>query len=394
MRIHWFSPLPPAQTEVAAHGVRVLEALHTRAEVVLWTDQEQWGPALTRYGAVRRYHRDEPPAGDDEADDISVYNLGNHAGHHGAIWQASRRRPGIVVLHDLNLQCLFHALFRADEDQAGYRALLQRYHGPDSGRFADQFWQHRLSLEFMEEHFPLVPAAVESALAVVVHTRAGFELLARARRWPVLRADLPYPAGPAPARPVVGGPPYRLIVLGHLGPNRRLESLLLALALCPGRAQFRLDVYGTLCDPDWLPAMIRALALQDLVTFHGFVGAAELEAALAAAHLAINLRFPTMGEASASQLRIWEHALPSLVTGVGWYAEQPPSTAAQVRPECEVADLLGHLRAFLAEPARYAELGANGRRLLEERHAPHRYAEALLDLAGRLLCRRDRHGAA
>ena len=38
--------------------------------------------------------------------------------------------------------------------------------------------------------------------------------------------------------------------------------------------------------------------------------------------LLINLRYPTMGEASLSQLRIWRHALPSMVTQVGWHEEQ------------------------------------------------------------------------
>ena len=62
---------------------------------------------------------------------------------------------------------------------------------------------------------------------------------------------------------------------------------------------------------------VEELRLQDIVTLHGFVPAEALEAALASAHLAINFRFPTMGEASVSQLQIWDHALPSLVTRVG-----------------------------------------------------------------------------
>ncbi|CDH45570.1 hypothetical protein BN874_2590010 [Candidatus Contendobacter odensis Run_B_J11] len=84
-----------------------------------------------------------------------------------------------------------------------------------------------------------------------------------------------------------------------------------------------------------------------------------------------------MGEASGSQLRIWDHALPSLVTRTGWYATLPETTVAFVRPEHEVADIQEHVRQLLANPAHFAHLGHNGRRQLEAQHAPDQYAEAL-----------------
>jgi hypothetical protein len=89
-----------------------------------------------------------------------------------------------------------------------------------------------------------------------------------------------------------------------------------------------------------------------------------------------------MGEASVSQLQIWDHALPSLVTRVGWYAGLPEGTVAWVRPDHEIADIRSHLSAFLADPMRYALVGEQGRRLLETRHTPEAYAQALVDLVG------------
>ena len=114
---------------------------------------------------------------------------------------------------------------------------------------------------------------------------------------------------------------------------------------------------------------------------HGFVDDAALADALADAHLAVNLRYPTIGEASLSQLQIWDHALPSLVSSAGWYAGLPRDTVAFVRPEQERADLQAHLGAFLDDPARFARMGANGRRRLETQHAPDDYARAVVDVA-------------
>jgi glycosyltransferase involved in cell wall biosynthesis len=187
-----------------------------------------------------------------------------------------------------------------------------------------------------------------------------------------------------PGRSRVGrgrGPAYRLIVFGHLTRNRRLASILEALASYPRRDRFHLDIYGTIREAGEVQGQLGALNLRGQVTVHGWVPEATLEAALTAADLALNLRYPTMGEASASQLRIWDHALPSLVTPVGWYASIPEGAVGRVRVANEIADLHMHLDAFLADPEGYSQKGAAGRRILEERHSPAAYVRALLDLA-------------
>jgi glycosyltransferase involved in cell wall biosynthesis len=383
MRLNWFSPLPPARTEIAGHTARLLPALAARAEVVLWTDQADWDPALARFGPVRRYAPGRLPWAELNRGTATVYHIGNDPAFHGAIWEVSRRHPGVVVLHDLHLHHLFGGLFKQAGDFAGYEAALTRYHGPGGARAAAEFWGGRLGADFMAEHFPLTPLALENALGALVHTRPAFERLRRAGCWPVACAPLPYAPKPRPPRRP-GGPPYRLVVFGYLGPNRRLPVLLQALAHFPHRDRFRLDVYGTLWDGELIRGQLRALDLTQQARLHGYVPEERLEAGLAASHLAVNLRYPTMGEASASQLRIWDHALPSLVTPDGWYATIPEDAAAFVRPDQEVADIQAHLAAFLADPARFARMGANGRRILEQWHSPAAHAGAVLDLVERL----------
>jgi hypothetical protein len=95
----------------------------------------------------------------------------------------------------------------------------------------------------------------------------------------------------------------------------------------------------------------------------------------------VNLRYPTMGEASASQLKLWEYALPTLVTQVGWYASLPAETVAFVRPENEIDDIRAHLQDFLKEPERFAEMGRQGWCKLKRDHGPEAYVRSLISLA-------------
>jgi SAM-dependent methyltransferase len=240
----------------------------------------------------------------------------------------------------------------------------------------------------MVERYPLTFLAVENALGVLIHSEEGLDRLKRALPCPVAYAPLPYPtstrshceqSGAASLRGK--GPPYHLVIFGYIYINRRLDAVLEAIAGLPEREKLRLDIYGQIWDSDHVRARIEALGLQALVTLHGFVPEAELDRALAASHLAVNLRHPTMGEASGSQLRIWDHALPSLVTPRGWYGKLPHDVVAFVRPEHEIADIQTHLRAFLANPEWFARMGQRGRHILEEHHTPEIYVQAMVDLA-------------
>lgn len=388
MRINWFSPLPPAMTGVAQYTKHLLPHLAERAEVFVWTDQDEWDSGLERYAEVRHYRPEQMPWPELNRADATFYHLGNNALFHGNIWLVSRRHPGVVVLHDSRLQHFFGGLY-VDRwrDPEGYVARMFEVYGEEGRRAAESLSRRECETEHLAEKFPLTPLALESALGALVHTKDAFDALRRDDRRAVAYAPLPYAARPRPELPHNGrrarrpAPPFRLIVFGHLGRNRRLGALLDALAQLREREQFRLDVYGRLWNQHEVSKHVRALGLGALVTLHGYVSETELDVALARAHLALNLRYPTMGEASLTQLQIWEHGLPSLVTQADGYRDSPAGTVAFVRPGREIADLKRHLRAFLADPQRFAVIGAKGRRALERLHAPQSYARVVTTLA-------------
>ena len=177
--------------------------------------------------------------------------------------------------------------------------------------------------------------------------------------------------------------PYRISLFGFLGPNRRLPVLLRALADFAQRDRFRLDIYGTIEGGEKIHQLICRLGLGDLVTMHGFVHQDELDEALRRTDLVVNLRNPSMGEASASQLHLWQYGLPALVSRAAWYETLPESTVAFVRPDHEAEDIQGHLAGFLEDPEKYRELGRNGRRHVTENHSMESYARSLLEVARR-----------
>ena len=389
MKLNWFSPLPPTPTDIGHFTKRVLPSLVARADVTLWTDQPKWDQTLTQLADVRRYDLGSMPWADLNRADACVYNIGNNPLFHGSIWQVARQHSGIVILHDTCLHHFFDGLYRVQwRDLSGYLELMEFYYGPSGSEDGYAcFTSEARNINEMAEKYPLTELATEHALGVVVHTKPGLEALQRAGVAPLLCLPLPFAADgpPVALRKPLGNDetPHRLILFGYVGRNRRLEAVLQALSDFPQREKFRLDIYGTILDHEkQVRGRIRALGLKNSVTLHGFTREAELDEALAAADLAINLRYPSMGEASGSQLRIWAHALPALVTKTGWYAGLPADTVAFVRPgEHEVIDIQSHLSAFLDEPERFAQMGQAGFQLLRQEHAPTDYVANLLEFA-------------
>ena len=381
LSLNIFSPLPPLHSEIGNHTLGVAAALRDRADVTLWTPQAE-PPELSVDVPVVQY---DPAAVDwprlNRAD-ANIYNIGNNATFHRAIFDVARAAPGIVVLHDTRLQ---HFFARYSEtpgaDRDFYIDSMRRSHGAPALADARRWLAGQETLDTLVDRYPMALAALDPALAAIVHNQSEQAALARQTRVPVFHLPLVFPAGPAPVR---GGPGeiFRLVIFGFLGPNRRLGPVLDAVAGL-GDANVRLDVYGALDDPEPVDAQIAGLGLVGRVQRHGFVPEAELQAALARADLAINLRYPSMGEASASQLRIWDAALPSLVTRTGWYATLPDDAVLFVEPEQEAESLRAQLVAARSDPERLRRVGQRGRAVLERHHAPLLYADGLLDIVGR-----------
>ncbi len=396
MRLNWFSPLPPAKTGIADYSFGILPELSSRADVTLWTDRPGADPQLEKYAKVRHYQPDRIDWVELNRAELSFYNIGNNHLHHAAIWQVSRQSPGIVILHDVRLHDFFESLYRGQwRDEAGYLKQIEKHYGNEGLTIATEFVTARHGdFDLMAQRFPMTGAVLENALGAVVHTQDAAEELAGVNRCPVFYTQLPSAPIIIPKR-TDGRPPgpYRLIIFGHIGRNRRLDAVLEALSQLPQRNRFQLDIYGEIDDAKTLRQRIHTLDLKDTVKVHGYAPAADLDQALSNASLAINLRYPTMGEASASQLRIWEHGLPSMVTRVGWYASLSADAVAHVRPENEVADIRSHLEAFLEDPERFARMGQHGLSLVMREHHPKVYVSAIISLVENACELKSRHAA-
>jgi glycosyltransferase involved in cell wall biosynthesis len=328
MKVAYYSPLPPERSGIANYSALLLPALRRRFEVEV---------ARRRRPMLRK-------------SDVALYHVGNNPQAHGWIVDALRRRPGVVVLHDLVLHHLVAGLTLARGNAAGYIAAMERDGGPEARRLAEDVSAGRARgpWETGPERYPLAGEILDHATGLIVHSRYT-EQGARAegyagRIWRIPLAAAPVPdivAARVDGSPLIGS-------FGHVNPAKRIPQLLRAFArLRERRPQAKLVLAGEVAPGFELEQRVEELGLSDAVVSEGYVDDRRLWALMAACDVIVSLRAPTMGETSAAALQALALGKPLVVSDLGWFAELPDGVARHVPvggPELDVlADALEEL---------------------------------------------------
>ena len=389
--IHWFSPLPPDRTDIGHFTSRILSELSQRANLIVWTNTEDPSEALRQFADLRLMPKGGVAPAELNAADAVFYNLGNHGPFHAAILEQSWRVPGIVILHEADLHGLLaYTWVKRLNRGERYIEEMAQIHG-EAGRKAAVARLAGEDASSILASLPLLSSALKNCLGVVCHSEMA-RCSATSMGVPALRTELPFATSSAPRQTVRSGP-LRIVQFGYLNPYRRTLEILELLAKWPHRQAVRFDIYGQLWDEALVQKRIQDLDLAGLVTIHGFAEESDLNNALAAADLALNLRYPTIGEASGSQMRIWSVSVPSVVPAIGWFAELPDDGVVKISIAHETEELITIFEVMLRDRYCFDDIGHRGRQILEKRHSPASYADTLMHAVNDLPALRRRAGS-
>ena len=384
MSVSWFSPLDPETSEIARYSVQLLPSLEKLTSIEGVYD----GTAA---------HALWPPPHDQQCVEpgvapMPVYHIGNNP-QHLPIYRRSLEEPGLVVLHDLSLVDVARYLSRQLEQPDLWKELMCRQYGEEVRELVNRSEKSVADYNEMVVRYPLFQPFVEGAMGVIVHSQYARDALRQQLDpgTPLVQLNLPAPMPPATVEKNYHTDYLRFVFCGHVGPNRRLVEFMEAWAQLATPERIRLDLFGKINNSRQLLQYAEHFGVADYVTFRGYASDAELEESLHSSDFAINLRWPTMGEASASQLRYWSAALPTLVSDVGWYGELPDDAVCKISVANEAADLQALLESALAEPGRYRQVGLRGWEHLRSAHTAEHYAEQLVALARQLTEHRLAH---
>lgn len=376
------SPLPPVRSGIADYAVDLAAPLAARCDLRLTRLAGQ--PVAPEVG---RAWRPVPAERAGEDGRVPLYQMGNNRYHDGVL-ELALERPGVLVLHDLVLHHLLVDRTLGTGDFAAYRERLAGDHGwVGEAVAAPRRWGGESTASLFA--LPANRTLVRRQRAVLVHNAWAAERLLEVDadlRVGVVPMGVPLPEPPSPEGGTALrrrlGIPDGAPLIGCFGFQTAMKRLPVAIAALARRplAEAHLLVAGEVA-PDVDPTSEAARhGVAERLHVAGYLPFAELQAAIAACDVCLNLRYPTAGETSASLLRILACGRAAIVSDYGPLAHLPDEVALRVplgREEVEaVADAGGEL---LADRPRRRAMEAAARRHVAAEHDPERAAAAVVD---------------
>jgi glycosyltransferase involved in cell wall biosynthesis/SAM-dependent methyltransferase len=351
MRVAFFSPLPPCRSGIADYSETVAEHLKSFVDLEVFAD------------GGRPF--------DPSRFDIALYHLGNNP-HHGFVYEAALRHPGVVVMHESNLHHLIADLTIRRDDWDAYLRACEYEGGADALAYARRVRALEVGPDY--EGVRMLRRALESARAVVVHSQFMVdEMRAAGFDGPIAR--IPHGAWTADAdrhawryrlgidetTPLIG-------IFGFLKPYKRIaESLRAFRRLLRVVPPAKMILVGE-PHPDFpLQSLIRTLGLSAAVRVMGFAPIGDFTGYMAACDIVLNLRYPTVGESSGSLLRALGLGKAVLVSGIGAFREFPDDVCLKVPVGAGEEDLIfEYLNLLASRPDVARALGARAAHYVKE----------------------------
>lgn len=387
-RVAWFTPF----TRASAIGVcsqKIVERLQEQVDVDVW--YPELGETLSSSVPLRPFHPEfgaEPAALDGY--DYVVYNLGNHYRYHGGVWETHRKKPGIVILHDLVMYHFFaDILVERRSDPDAFVGLFRRLYGDGPADRVSRSLrgiERPISESSEVAEWPLFEETVRRAHGVITHSRFFEERVRQAADCPVCSLDLPSERSshfqPIPRKRLrLADDDVLIVVAGYLNRNKRSESIIRALGAIRPSNNVKLVLVGSISEGESarLAEIGRTANLGRSVRFTGYATEEEFYSYLHHADICVNLRYPNTEGASASAIEQMLFGSALIALDTGFFHELPDQVVARVRLKYEQEDLQRVLRELLESPERRKDLASRAQSYAESRFRADLYAWGFLD---------------
>ncbi len=386
MKVAYFSPFPPKQTGIATYSDHLVAEVRKIIEVDCYdfdnaaaTNAADGFADFAVHGRIR----------DLTQYDNVVYHLGNNPGFHLDIYRTFRAFPGIVVLHDVVLYFLFAGL--------GASGLIKHFllnYGIDRIGEIDAIVRDSIDGNILRyqrpELHPLTKSVTRYARRIIVHNRAAQQmLLASGYAGPVhILPLISYPIACRPEDAELEQQWRRRLSLqdgeliigcfGFLGRTKRLEQICQALSRIGDGLHYRFLIVGEGDDP---AAIIASHGLEKRTIHTRFVSDEDFVALLGMTDILLNLRFPSMGESSATLTQAMSLGKACIISDDAAFATIPADCAIKIRPDQdEVANLANAILALGRDPAKRGAMGEAASRFTRANFSGEKVATAFVDI--------------
>lgn len=383
-KLLYASPFPPLRSGISDYSVSLLNAIDEYFDITLYTDDYMLTePSLDAY-PVLKYRKDLV---DHDKFDYCIYNIGNNPEYHSYIYETAIQHPGLIILHDIVLYYLFvgyyqrkGTIYSATYSKLGFEDFLQikdavKKYGPDL-----------LSQKHMAARLYMNRELLGSGNRFMVHSE--------------------YAKNNVLATGLIGEDKVSHInLISQIETDEKLidRSILLRKYRVPENALI-IASFGYIADTKFNIEICRAVKslskkfdrkLCYVMVGEGNYADAELESGqiiktgftkldefnsfIAYSDIAVNLRYPPMGETSAAMMRILQLGKPCVTNNGGWFSEIPDNVVYKIELDSIEKNLEEALSELMSRPDIQESVGKAAKKYIMNEYNKEKIAQQIYD---------------
>ncbi len=386
MKVAYFSPLNPLKSGISDYSEELLPFLGKDMDIDIWVKDFRPSNRLIKkfkiinYGWAYKLRKLKNY-------DAIIYNIGNNPHFHSSIYDTCLKYPGVVIWHDFVLYFLVTGYWLDDlKDRKGFLRELYKNFGNDGVIAGKELLNSPTPpLQFKNpKSLPLVKTLLEKSKGVIAHSNYTKNLLCQSGGSPNKVAkinQLLYKSNDAGKVDIASlrlkyGIPADCILLGSFGyiaPTKRNDVIIHAVNEINKTRKEKI-YYLMVGEGDFVDSF-----LSPFIKKTGFVSLEQFDNLIHCCDITINLRHPSMGETSASLLRMMTVGKPSVVSNDAWFSELPDHVVCKVpiEPEVEKASLTTSISRLVEDQVYRDQLGQAGKQYIFEQHNPEKIAKEI-----------------
>lgn len=388
MRIAWFTPFTK-NSAVGKYSQSITERLSGNCEVDIWSAESD--NLLSTKLNVLHYHPSENLEDRLKKYDFIIYNIGDSIIFHKAIYEASKKFKGIVILHDLVMHHFFAHYYIIDKDDAhayiNEMAILYGMKGWNAAidsisKRCIPIWERNEVVDY-----PFFEKIIENTIGVIVHSKYHADRVKPKFLGPIDVIYHPFYSYDNSVHNTtksdLGLPPGKVIVVsvGHVNPNKRIDKVIEVLG---GDKELAKTILYIVIGPyeegspyiSRIRSIVKKYGLEDTVKFLGFQSEEKLHDYMSNANIFINLRLPPMEGASGSLVEELYFGKPVIVTNTGFYSELPDDCVIKVDPLNEEEEFRRALKKLINDNHAREEIGKRGQSFAFKNFNTNRYCRS------------------
>lgn len=267
-----------------------------------------------------------------------IYQIGNNSDFHKKIYEYAKKYKGIAEIHDYTLHPFFYYTYYLKNNFNEYKDALMIGYGEQGLRHYENI---RKNIEMPNDlEFPMSHTICNISKATIFHNHWSKNQINMDNTYVVPLACFDKTEITENQRRTI----YNSLIskhdiksneiivgcFGFVNANKRPDKVIEAIiGLLRKKYNVKLIFFGKLND-EKIKDIIKLNKMQDKIFITGYIDKDEYEIGIDLCDIIINLRYPSMGESSATLCEAFKYGKPVLVSNINQYREFPDEVCWKV----------------------------------------------------------------